>query len=250
MIEITTPSTARPLDTLGRRSFLSAVATLGAAALVAGRPGTLRAASITPEAPQHLRVSRRVPAPAPADALDRLMEGNARFVRGKPEAPHRDLDRLRAIEAKQAPFAAVLGCADSRGPVEIIFDQGFGDIFPVRVAGNIVTPEVIASLEFGTAMLGAEVLLVLGHTRCGAVKATVEGAAVPGQISSLFYHIQPAVAAAKGAVESAVVENVRRQADLLRRSSPVLAGLTREGTLRIAGGVFDLASGRVTLLDP
>lgn len=242
---ITTPSG----ETVARRSFLSTMATIGAAALVAGRPGMLGASTLAAGA-GHPAIGSARSTRAPGDALERLMAGNARFVRGTPEAPHRDLERLRAIEAKQTPFAAVLGCADSRVPVEILFDQGFGDIFPVRVAGNVVTPEVIGSLEFGTAVLGAEVLLVLGHTKCGAVKATVEGAAVPGQISSLFYHIQPAVDAAKGQLDAAVVENVRRQAELLRRSSPVLAGLVRDGKLRIAGGVFDLATGVVTLLAP
>ena len=177
------------------------------------------------------------------------MEGNARFVRGAVEAPHRHLARLREVEAKQTPFAAFLGCADSRVPIELVFDQGFGDLFPVRIAGNVVTPEVIGSLEFGCAVLGAQVLMVLGHTHCGAVKAAVAGTEVPGQISSLFYHIQPAVEAAHGDVEAAVVQNVRGQARLLARSSPVLAGLVTKGALRIVGGIFDLATGVVTSVD-
>jgi carbonic anhydrase len=246
-----TPNNVHDMDTLPRRTFLTGMATLGAAAMVAARPTTLLArtlghGSFGLSGGTGASASHRTP----VDALDRLLAGNVRFARGTPEAPHRDLQRLREIEAKQTPFAAVLGCADSRVPVEILFDQGFGDIFPVRVAGNVVTPEVIASLEFGTAVLGAEVLLVLGHTKCGAVKATVDGASVPGQISSLFYHIQPAVDAAKGDLGAAVVENVRRQAELLRRSSPVLTALVRERKLRIEGGVFDLATGVVTLIAP
>ena len=234
-----------------RRAFLSTLAAVGAASLVTARATPLFAGTVSSAPSASLRArDGQARGTSPADALGRLMAGNDRFVRGVPQAPHRDLASLRAVEPKQTPFAAVLGCSDSRVPVEILFDQGFGDIFPVRVAGNIVTPEVMGSLEFGTAVLGAEVLFVLGHTKCGAVKATIDGAAVPGQISSLFYHIQPAVEAAKGQIGAAVIENVRRQAELLRRSSPVLSGLVREGTLRIEGGVFDLATGVVTLLAP
>jgi carbonic anhydrase len=186
---------------------------------------------------------------SPDDALLRLKDGNARFVRGAVEAPHRNLARLREVEAKQTPFAAFLGCADSRVPIELVFDQGFGDLFPVRIAGNVVTPEVIGSLEFGCAVLGAQLLMVLGHTNCGAVKATMTGGEVPGQISSLYYHIMPAAEAANGSIETAVVQNVRNQARLLARSSPVLAGLVSKGALRIVGGVFDLATGVVTMVD-
>jgi carbonic anhydrase len=156
--------------------------------------------------------------------------------------------RLREVASKQTPFAAFLGCADSRVPIEIVFDQGFGDLFPVRVAGNVVTPEVTASLEFGTLVLGARVLFVLGHSSCGAVAATMKGEAVPGQISSLSMHIAPAVEAAGGSVDAAIAENVRLQMRLIRRS-PVVAQLAREGKLLVVGGVYDLASGRVGMVD-
>jgi carbonic anhydrase len=181
----------------------------------------------------------------PAEALKVLLDGNRRFAEGTPTAPHRDLVRLREVAPGQKPYAAVIGCADSRVPVEIVFDQGLGDLFVTRIAGNVATPECIGSLEFGTEVLGAKVLFVLGHTNCGAVAAALNGDAVPGQISVLFDHIQPAILAANGDAAKAVRENVRVQAAALAKESPVIAGLIREGRLIVAGGVYDLATGRV-----
>lgn len=183
---------------------------------------------------------------SPADALAILREGNQRFVAGKSLSVHRDLDRVKEVAPKQAPFAAFLGCADSRVPIEIVFDQGFGDLFVTRIAGNVATSENIGSLEFGTLVLGAKALYVLGHTNCGAVSATVQGTEVPGQISGLFQHIRPAVRAAKGNLAKSVEENVRLQASVLSESSPVLARLIREKKLIVAGGVYDLQTGIVS----
>lgn len=186
----------------------------------------------------------------PLDAMAELMAGNRRFVEGRPVGPHRSMARVQEVAAGQAPFAAVLACADSRVPVEIVFDQGFGDLFVCRAAGNTVSPELIASLEFGTLVLGARALVVMGHTSCGAVKATIAGDAVPGQISTLYSRIRPAVErSATRELEDVARENVRIQAALLRTSSPVIAQLVRENKLVVAGAVYDLASGRVTLLD-
>jgi carbonic anhydrase len=186
----------------------------------------------------------------PADAMRELMAGNRRFVEGRPVGPHRNMARVREVSAGQSPFAAVLSCADSRVPPEIVFDQGFGDVFVCRAAGNIVTPELIGSLEFGTLVLGAKALVVLGHTQCGAVKATIAGQAVPGQISTLYRHIRPAVErSATRELEDVGRHNVRVQAELLRTSSPVIADLVREEKLVVVGGVYDLETGRVTLLD-
>lgn len=114
-----------------------------------------------------------------------------------------------------------------------------------RIAGNVATSENIGSLEFGTLLLGAKVLYVLGHTSCGAVSATLQGAEFPGQISGLFQHIRPAVRVAKGNLEFAVEENVRNQAQILAESSPVIARLVKDGKLKVAGGVYDLARGIV-----
>ena len=187
----------------------------------------------------------------PEQAMAELMAGNQRFVEGRPVGPHRSMARVQELAGGQTPFAAVLSCADSRVPVEILFDQGFGDVFVCRAAGNIVTPELIGSLEFGTLVLGAQALVVLGHTGCGAVKATIAGAPVPGQISSLYRHIQPAVERSPTReLEEVARENVRVQARLLRTSSPVIAQLVHENKLVVAGGVYDLATGRVTLLEP
>jgi carbonic anhydrase len=156
---------------------------------------------------------------------------------------------VKEVAPKQTPFAAFLGCADSRVPIEIVFDQGFGDLFVTRIAGNVATSENIGSLEFGTLVLGAKVLYVLGHTNCGAVSATVQGTEVPGQISGLFQHIRPAVRAAKGNLAKSVEENVRLQASVLSESSPVLARLIREKKLIVAGGVYDLQTGIVSPVD-
>ena len=186
----------------------------------------------------------------PEQALRELRAGNQRFVDGKATEPNRTMARIRELSRSQSPFAAVLSCADSRVPVEILFDQGFGDLFVCRAAGNIVTPEIIGSLEFGTAVLGAKALVVLGHTGCGAVKATIAGDAVPGQISTLYRHIQPAVDRTPSReLEEVARENVRVQVRLLRSASPVVAGLVREKKLAVTGGVYDLATGRVTMLD-
>lgn len=235
------PSARPAVPDITRRHFL-ARASVGAVAAAAG-PGWLHAA-VPPFASTD---SATGPVPTtPAEALQALLDGNRRFVEGRPIAPHRDFARLREIAPKQAPFAAFLGCADSRVPVEIVFDQGFGDLFVSRIAGNIAVAEQIASLEFGTAVLGAQVLYVLGHTACGAVSATMNGTDVPGQISALYYHIRPAVRVAGGNLDKAIIENVRNQALALREGSTVINRLVKEEKLLVVGGVYDLATGRVT----
>jgi carbonic anhydrase len=189
-------------------------------------------------------------AQTPESALRLLMEGNERFASNTMTQLGQSLDILRqhTVE-KQEPFACLLSCADSRVPVELVFDQTIGQLFVARVAGNFVTPEILGSLEYGAAVLGTKVILVLGHSSCGAVTATMQGNAVPGQISSLFAHIQPAVDRAAGNLEIAVKENAKIQADLVAKSSPLLAGLVKEGKLKIVAGYYNLATGRVSLLD-
>jgi carbonic anhydrase len=186
----------------------------------------------------------------PAAAMAELLAGNKRFTEGRRTAPDQVLALLRehALQ-KQEPFAAVLSCADSRVPVEIVFDQSIGHLFVTRVAGNFVTPEIIASLEYGAAVLGTKAILVLGHTDCGAVKAAIQGNEVPGQISTLFQHIQPAVDQAGSNLEAAIKLNAKIQSDLLRKASTVLSGLVRAKKLRIAAGYYDIAGGSVTLLN-
>jgi carbonic anhydrase len=145
------------------------------------------------------------------------------------------MERVREVSSSQRSFAAFLGCADSRVPIEMIFNQGFGDLFVTRVAGNIASSENAGSLEFGTEVPGARVLYVPGHTHCGAVTAAVRGADVPGQISALFQHICPAIRVAAGDAEELTVANARHQAVILLESSPVIAS-DSAGTVDRGGG--------------
>jgi len=186
---------------------------------------------------------------APDQALKALLDGNERYVSGRLDSFDKDLKILRDHTVnKQEPFAAVLSCADSRLPVEIIFDQTIGHIFVARVAGNVVTPEIIGSLEYGAAVLGTRVILVLGHANCGAVKAAIQAKAVPGQISALFPHLQPAVDQAGSDLAGATKANASIQAGLLGKASPVLCPMVKEGKLKIVAGYFDLATGKVGLV--
>ena len=186
----------------------------------------------------------------PEAALQQLIDGNRRFAEGRLTSFSEDLDILKAKTVdKQEPFAAVLSCADSRVPVELIFDQSIGHVFVTRVAGNIATTPIIASLEYGVAVLGTKAIMVLGHANCGAVKASIEAKAVPGQISALYAYIRPAVDQAGPDLEAAIKANAKIQAGLLRQSSPVLAGHIKENQLKIVAGYYDLSSGTVTLLD-
>ena len=187
---------------------------------------------------------------SPEAALQQLMDGNRRFAEGRMNSFEADLGILKAkTVAKQEPFAAVLSCADSRVPVELIFDQSIGHVFVTRVAGNVATSAIIASLEYGVAVLGTKAMMILGHANCGAVKASIEAKAVPGQISALYPYIRPAIDQAGSDLEAAIKANAKIQAGLLRQSSPVLAGHIKENQLKIVAGYYDLSSGKVTLLD-
>jgi carbonic anhydrase len=190
---------------------------------------------------------------SPDAALDELIAGNRRFTSGRTHSHRRDLAILQQMMEKQEPFAAVLSCADSRVPVEVVFDQTIGQLFVTRVAGNIVTAEIVASLEYAAAVLGTHTILVMGHSRCGAVTAAIQasnsGPAVPGQISALFPYIEPAVQQAGPDVESTIRANVIIQAARLRESSPLLSTMIEDGKLKVAAGYFDIRSGAVTLLD-
>jgi carbonic anhydrase len=181
-------------------------------------------------------------------AMRELMAGNERFIAGKITSFPEDLKILKEKTVlKQEPFAAVLACADSRVPVEILFDQTIGHVFVSRVAGNIVTPEIMASLEYAVAALGVKALLVIGHTNCGAVAAAVAAKDVPGQISVLYQHLMPGIREAKGDVPLAVKLNAAYQADVLRESSIVIAKAIKSDGLKVTSGTYDLGSGRVIL---
>jgi carbonic anhydrase len=187
---------------------------------------------------------------SPEAALQQLIDGNRRFVEGRLTSFSEDLDILKSKTVdKQEPFAAVLSCADSRVPVELIFDQSIGHVFVTRVAGNVATSAIIASLEYGVVVLGTKTIMVLGHANCGAVKASIEAKAVPGQISALYPYIRPAVDQAGSNLEAAIKANAKIQAGLLRQSSPVLAEQIKQNQLKIVAGYYDLASGTVALLD-
>ncbi len=186
----------------------------------------------------------------PDAALAELRVGNKRYLSDGIHASAKELADLRQHTADhQEPFAAVLSCADSRVPVEIVFGQTIGQIFVTRVAGNVVTPEIIGSLEYGAAVLGTKVILVMGHSSCGAVKAAIQGKAVPGQISSLFPHIQPAVNQAGPDLEATVKANAKIQAALLRQASTVISGMVKEGKIKVVAGYYDLGSGAVSILE-
>src|SRR6516164_8137578 len=214
---------------LARRGFLcnaiAGTAVLAGATVIRAQPASAQSVS-TPET-----------------ALKALMDGNQRYVGGQLQALDEDLSILKAKTAeKQEPFAAVLSCADSRVPVEFVFDQSIGQLFVVRVAGNVTTPEIMASLEYGVAVLGTKVLVVLGHGNCGAVKATIEGKAVPGQISVLYAPIRPAVDAAGGNLDAAIDANARMQATLLSEASPILAEAIKENKLNVVPARYDVVS--------
>jgi carbonic anhydrase len=222
-----------------RRQFLALAGAGAAAGLTASAasgffnsPKVLAQSNLTPDA-----------------AFQELLTGNQRFASGRLTAHEQDLAILKQQTIdKQEPFAAILSCADSRVPVELVFDQSIGHLFVTRVAGNIMTPEIIASLEYGVAVLGTKALLVMGHRNCGAVKAAIQGKEVPGQISALYPHLRPAVDEAGSDVEAATRSNARIQARLLRESSPVIGGAVKEGKLKVAAAYFDIASGKVTML--
>src|SRR6266404_3395545 len=187
---------------------------------------------------------------SPDAALQELMDGNRRFTSGRLTAHEQDLAILKQNTIdKQEPFAALLSCADSRVPVEMIFDQSIGHIFVTRIAGNVVTPEIIASLEYGAAVLGTKVILVMGHTSCGAVKATIQHKEVPGQISALYPHIQPAVDKAGTVSDAASQANALIQAALLRKSSTVISGLVDDRELKVLAAFYNIGSGVVSLLE-
>ncbi|HLP00380.1 MAG TPA: carbonic anhydrase [Opitutaceae bacterium] len=200
---------------------------------------------------------RAVPA---EDALRLLLDGNRRFVAG--QAVHFQQDALRrhvtAVEG-QKPFAVVLTCSDSRVPPELLFDQGIGCLFVVRVAGNVARTDEVATVEYGVGHLGARLVLVLGHTRCGAVTAVVEEAHVGPNLAQLVGPVAPAAARARAAnpglhgaplVEAAVRANVEQAIADLTRLSPELAHAVELGETRLVGAIYDLETGEVQLLDP
>jgi carbonic anhydrase len=234
------PNTAGFHTHSDRRQFLQSLIS-GAAIGLAARTG------IELAYPERLGAQIKL---SPDTALQELLEGNQRFAANRLTSINDDLTVLkeRAME-KQEPFAAVLACADSRVPVELIFDQTIGHIFVTRVAGNIVTPEIIASLEYSVAILGIKALLVLGHSSCGALKAAMKSDIVPGHISALYPHLRQAVENSAGDLDKAIEANAKIQAQLLRTSSSVVREAITAGNLKLKAGIYDLATGNVTVVN-
>ncbi len=189
---------------------------------------------------------------SPDAALKRLLAGNQRFVRQEAQHPDQAKSRLKAVAQAQHPFATILSCADSRVAPEILFDEGIGDLFDIRVAGNIVTPEVLGSLEYAAVLLKCPLLVILGHERCGAVTAAVKAESVPGHISTFVKAIEPAVKRVQGKpgdpVENAVIVNVQYQIEQLKQQSDLIAQRAQQGKLKIVGARYDLDTGEVSLI--
>lgn len=190
--------------------------------------------------------------PTPDEALQMLTEGNRRFVSHLMRRPHQASTRLQQVSQAQHPFATILSCADSRVLPEMLFDQGIGDIFDVRVAGNIATPEVLGSIEYAVALLETPLLMVLGHERCGAVTAAVKNESLANsQIDSFVKAIKPSVERVKqqpgNLVDNAIIANVQDQIENLK-TSPILRDRAEAGKLKIVGGRYDLDTGKVTLI--
>ncbi|AFZ59880.1 carbonic anhydrase [Anabaena cylindrica FACHB-243] len=226
---------------LSRRNLLQ----LGTGAIGTGVALSVASNLVTPEVATAQNITN------PDEAIKALLDGNDRFANRKRRYKNQGYTRLQEVAKGQKPFASILGCADSRVPAEIVFDQGLGDLFVCRVAGNIAVPEEIGSLEYGSLVLGSKVILVLGHERCGAVDATLKGEEVPGQIGKLIEAIKPGVEKSKGQpgdkLENACKANILVQIENLK-SSPVLSELINAKKLKIVGGYYDLDTGKVSLV--
>ncbi len=230
-----------------RRKFLKTAGVFGAALVTGGVSAASSAQAQKPPIPKNDVGGE--------DALKRLMDGNKRYVEGN-ISPADFQSTRAALAAGQNPFAAILGCADSRVAPELAFDTGRGDLFVVRIAGNVVTPEGLASLEFCVDVLGTQLIMVLGHEKCGAVKAAIasvqSGNQFPGHIQTLVELLRPPVQQAqaeKGEIlRNAIKANVQWGVTALQQASPILDKHFQEGTLKVVGGVYDLDTGQVKLV--
>ena len=206
----------------------------------------------TSTAPKHDHAETTLKVP-PMEALARLKAGNGRFVGNKLQHPHQTAARRTELAMGQHPFAIILGCADSRTSPEVVFDQGLGDVFVVRVAGNVLNDEALGSIEYAVEHLGAHLIVVLGHERCGAVKAAKEAIAAkakaPGHIQSLVEAIRPAVKATAGAdAETTAKTHVLNVVHSLQHSTPILHEMVESGAVAVVGAHYDLDIGAVEFL--
>jgi carbonic anhydrase len=191
---------------------------------------------------------------SPAEAISQLKEGNSRYTSGKRQPDEQTAKRRAELIKSQHPFATIVSCSDSRVPPEIVFDQGLGDLFVVRVAGNVINDEGLGSVEYSVDHLGSRLILVLGHQSCGAVKAARETIAAkgnaPGHIQSIVTAIKPAVeATVNGDLDATIKANVKYVVDALRSSTPILKAKVDSGEVRVIGAYYSLDSGAVTFLD-
>ena len=185
-------------------------------------------------------------------AQQKLIDGNKRYVDARLSHPNQTPQRRTEVAQGQHPFAAIVSCADSRVPPEILFDQGLGDLFVIRLAGNILDDAALASLEYAVEHLGVKYIMVLGHERCGAVEAAIKGGETPGHIGSLVKAIQPAVDNARkqpgDLLDNAVRANVTMVVQQLKSSAPILGELVKKGALTVVGARYDLDDGVVAIL--
>lgn len=190
--------------------------------------------------------------PSPDAALRLLLEGNQRFIQGLVRHPHQTVERRKETSASQAPFAVVLTCADSRLSPEIVFDQGLGDLFVIRNAGNLLSDHVLGSIEYAVEHLHSPLIVVMGHTRCGAVAAAVAGGEAGGHVQSIVNSLAPVVAVARArggdTANQAEQINARMSADALVASDPVLAKAVAAGKLKVVAARYNLATGAVEVL--
>ena len=232
---------------VGRRNFLKFASVVGIAATTFGDSfwniEQTAVADIHPVNPNSI---------SPNEAIRRLLDGNQRFINQKRQYPDQSLEHLRLVAKAQYPFAAILGCADSRVPAEIVFDQGLGDLFVVRVAGNVVSDTVIGSLEYSTAVLGSQLIMVLGHRRCAAVAEAIKNEPLPGRIGLIIEGIKPSVERVKfrtgDNMQDAVIANIQYQTEKLQESSTILAKLLGEGKLKIVGACYNIDTGKVNII--
>jgi carbonic anhydrase len=237
---------------VGRRNLLK-LAGIGGASIAASAVASGLIVSGEAEAQTAPTNTDKRPKPvSPEEALKKLLRGNERFVAGKRMNPNQSQLRLLETSIAQYPYASILGCADSRVPAEIVFDQGLGDLFVVRVAGNVASQTAIGSLEFSSAVLGSQLIIVLGHAKCGAVVAAVKGDPLPGRIGIFVEEIKPAVESVRqktGDIEkNSIIANIQYQVRKLPETSTILGGLVKDGKLKIVGGIYDLGSGKVTIV--
>ncbi len=231
-----------------------AALTVGALALDSGpRASTAQPATTHGEPAQ---ATNDAAAPGAQDALNLLRDGNDRFVRGRPVHPNGSAARLAEVARGQKPFATIVGCADSRVPPEILFDRGIGDLFVIRTAGHVVDEAALGTIEYGVEHLHTPLIVVLGHSGCGAVQATVatveKGGAAPGAIGRLIEEIRPVVEETRGLpgawLDNAVEANVRHTVLALKHAKPILEEAIEAGHVRIVGAIYDLTTGEVRFL--